>query len=748
MISTKLNHSGWQRSTLYLLLAGLLFGNLPGSQRACAAEKLAVVVGKEAPAIELFAAKELQQILTRLSGTDVTVGNEVQMDADVAFFLGSPNTNPALRRRFAANWPELSDQGIWLRSVTSESRRGVIVGGGSPTATLWASYELGYQLGVRYLLREDIYPEPTETLALDNLKLLAEPNLRSRGWRTINDFAIGPESWSLAEHKKVLGQLAKLRFNHIMMAVYPWQPFIHYKLDGVAKQTGMLWYGDRFDIPRGSPGRNGLQGLTVFENPEFAGKTSYEEMIAAGNNYVKTIIAESKRLGMTTGIAISPLEFPREFASVVPGAEPARGLNQLTVMPGARTRFDDPKLLQLIANRIHAYVMTYEGLDLLYLSLPEFPEWEGFADEAWAALAQRKGIKLPALDSLVKQAEDRNLIASAERGRQALRGNVVALAMLDLLMEKHPGLLERADDSRVKLVVRSVDPELFPFIDKLLPAGADTLNFVDYTARRVDENSQYLKTIPTDKISARFIATLADDNVGTLSQVTTRRLESIVGKLRKNGWDGFTTRYWMLAELDPAVHFLSRAAWDPEVTARSAHDELFSAITGKQAAADRLWLALGHIEKATELIDKHQLGFCFPVKGMLMKHHQATPAPEWWDEVNESYTQAMLELYRSHDASDPRCRKLLFYWAKRSEYVLEYLGAVKAVREAALLREKGDVEGASEQYGMAIEQLYNSIDTLSDVVRDQGDRGLIATLIKFAYQPLLAEVEEFESKQD
>jgi len=117
----------------------------------------------------------------------------------------------------------------------------------------------------------------------------------------------------------------------------------------------------------------------------------------------------------------------------------------------------------------------------------------------------------------------------------------------------------------------------------------------------------------------------------------------------------------------------------------------------------------------------------------------------WRDETPIRYTARQL---RCACASDPRCRKLLFYWAKRSEYVLEYLGAVKAVREAALLREKGDVEGASEQYGMAIEQLYNSIDTLSDVVQDQGDRGLIATLIKFAYEPLLAEVEEFESQQD
>jgi hypothetical protein len=156
---------------------------------------------------------------------------------------------------------------------------------------------------------------------------------------------------------------------------------------------------------------------------------------------------------------------------------------------------------------------------------------------------------------------------------------------------------------------------------------------------------------------------------------------------------------------------------------------------------------MGHIEKATELVDSNQLGFCFPVKGMFMKHHTASPVPGWWKEINEEYTAAMIELYRSHDASDPRCRRLLFYWAKRSEYVLEYLGAVQAVREAAIARGAGENELAMEKYEIALEQLYNSIDTLSDVVQDQGDRGLMATLIKFAYQPLLEEMEKFGQQE-
>ena len=706
-----------------------------------AADPVRIVIDDQAPALEKFAAQELKAMIAKLSKAEVKISSRPpgQQQAQV-IFLGSPRTNPVIAETLRGRWPKVSDQGIVIRSL--EPKQAILIGGGSPRATLWAVYEFGYQQGIRYLLREDIYPDP-KPLKITGLNYVNEPEFRTRSWRTINDFAIGPESWSLAEHKQVLGQLAKQKFNQVMLAVYPWQPFVDYRFQGINKKTAMLWYGERFDLPRGAPGRNALRGLSLFENPEFSGKTSYQDMTAAGIRYANGIISESQRLGMKVGILVSPLAFPKEFGPALKGSKAARGLNQLTMTPGAGQKYDDETLQSLVATKLRAYLKTYPTIDSLYLTLPEFPEWEEHAEAAWQYLSDRPGVKLPGLASLVDAAGKRSLIASGDRGRQALKGNVVALAFLHhLLAGKHADLLKRPDGEQVQLVVRSVDPELYPYLDQLLPANAATLNFVDYTARRVDQNSQYLAKIPTDKVKAQFITTLADDNIGPLAQQVTQRLESLVNKIRQHGWDGFSTRYWMLADLDPAVHFLSRASWDPEVTARSAHDALFGVITGKQEVADRLWLAMQHIEKATELTDEKNLGFNFPVRGMLMKHHHPAPVPEWWDEVNKLYTDAMIEVYRGHGAADPRSRRLLFYWAKRGEYVLEYLATIRAVREASLAMKAGKQEAALEQYEVAMEKLYNAIDTLSDVVQDQGDRGLIAVLNKFAFEPLKTEYEK------
>ena len=139
---------------------------------------------------------------------------------------------------------------------------------------------------------------------------------------------------------------------------------------------------------------------------------------------------------------------------------------------------------------------------------------------------------------------------------------------------------------------------------------------------------------------------------------------------------------------------------------------------------------------------RHDIGFTFPVKGMLMKHYRADKLPDWWQEANDHYTQMMIELYRVNGAIDPRATKITFYYAKRGEYVLTYLAAVKATREAAIAKSNGDTEAAIEHLETAVEAMYDTITTVADVATDQSDRGLIAVLNEFAYRPLLAEFEK------
>ena len=197
----------------------------------------------------------------------------------------------------------------------------------------------------------------------------------------------------------------------------------------------------------------------------------------------------------------------------------------------------------------------------------------------------------------------------------------------------------------------------------------------------------------------------------------------------------------MTAELDAAVYTLSRTSWADESTVTAESDSFWVHITGDSSAADRIRIAWEHLEAATDLIDENDIGFAFPVQGMLMKHYVSEPVPDWWEETIDHFTQYMIEMYRANGAANPGAKPLLFYYAKRSEYALEYWGAVQAVRAAAIAEEAGDRAEALTQLENAMEQTYNCINTLADVARDQSDRGLIAVLNAYAFRPLLAEYD-------
>ena len=170
----------------------------------------------------------------------------------------------------------------------------------------------------------------------------------------------------------------------------------------------------------------------------------------------------------------------------MPGSAKVHQLKSLTIGPGPNHKPDDPILGRLISTRIRAFLKTYPGLDALYVSVPEFPEWNAHAETAWSELNERRSLGDTTLDKLVASARNRKLIAKGDRGEASIRGNGVGRAFFCRLFDDGK-LLRRPDGSKAELVIRQPDPALFPILDRVLPNGAATLNFVDYTARRITE---------------------------------------------------------------------------------------------------------------------------------------------------------------------------------------------------------------------------------------------------------------------
>lgn len=195
-----------------------------------AAEGVTIVTGTNAPPLEKRAASELADTLQKLFDAQAAVRTSLPENG-AAILIGSPATNNAVKTALGEKWPALSAQGHVVKSVASPRGTVLVAGGGSPVATLWAVHELGYRFGIRHLLHGDFMPIEKPAFTLDGFDVVLEPRVKVRTWDGFIGQPFGAEAWSIDEHKRLLGQLAKLKFTHFAIPANV-VPFAAIRVDG------------------------------------------------------------------------------------------------------------------------------------------------------------------------------------------------------------------------------------------------------------------------------------------------------------------------------------------------------------------------------------------------------------------------------------------------------------------------------------------------------------------------------------
>ncbi|MFV2070531.1 MAG: hypothetical protein ACC645_26485, partial [Pirellulales bacterium] len=616
----------------------------------------------------------------KLYGIKTRPTTEMDESADVTFLLGNPTTNPSIAKALGKkDWPKLSEQGIVLKRTALDGKPALVIGGGSPVATMWAVYDLVKRWGVRYLIDRDVCPARRSWSGLPDLDVRMEPNMRIRCWRLINDLADGPVSWSLEENERFLRQMAKMKFNRIHVQLWPIQPFVHYTFRGMEKPPGVLYFGQVHPIDDDTIGREKFGRIKVFTNPELVGAKTPEEVRRRATGLVRGILEEAETLGMETGLSIAPVEWPKEFMEVLPGSEPVHQLAGLTAGPGRQQSMDDPLLREMVATIVRAYVETYPNIDYLHIGTPEHRGWTGQAEEAYDRLASRYNLAdVGTYEQLCSAALDRKSYpGGGERVEVMLKGDLAFLEFFDALVREKKLLERPGGGDAIRLVYSGVVAELFPLVARMVPPGGEVLSFIDYTASRQLRQRELLRQVPPNRTPASLIFTLADDNVGVLPQAATGSLHTLMEELRKNGWSGFYTRYWTVSDQDPTVHFLARASWNASLTPREAYVDQLTHVCGPDSVAPALE-AFSIIEKITLGLDQHGLGFGFHVPGMMTKHYASGGLSVDIRRDHALYRQALKYMQQARQRSCPEGRDYMDVFVGRLRFAIRYLDAADA----------------------------------------------------------------------
>ena len=697
------------------------------------AKSVGVLIGRCATELELYAAEELCKYLRKLYGFPCRPTEEVPEGTEFLFLVGSADTNPAGREAF----PELGEQGMLLKNVRFGGKPALVVGGGSPRAVLWAVYELAERFGVRYLLHGDLMPERPEPFPPRGLDLVREPVFPVRWWRTVNDFAMGPESWGMADYRPFIDQLAKFRFNRIFLSFYTWQPFVDVRFRGERRRWGTLWFGYRYPITDDMPGRELFGREEEFWNPDLPKDASYEELAEAARALAHGIMARARSRGMECGVTASLLDFPKEFAKFLKDARPVHQLGELTVVPGPGQDLDDPDLAELACAVVRATFGTYPEADFIMVGMPEMRQWIEQYGRAWRELDEKYGLEevLPLGEVLERAGRRVGYPGGPERAVKEVKGDVVGLRFYDRIF-REMRVLDDTPRPDARVVFSAISEELFPILDRVLPPGSEVMAFVDYTPSRVLRRREVLGDVPAGAVPASLILTLHDDNVGVLPQLAGGSISELLGDLRAHGWSGFSTRYWLTGDHDLAVATISRMAWDPEASKYDVYRDYLEKLCGE--GWQDVLRALEEVEGVTRELELGEvgLGLTFPVPGMMSKHWRPGPFPEELSRDRDGYRKALEALRRAEG------REFVEYWRGRLEFGIGYLDAVELAMRAANLEVEGRLGEALKVAEEAMGSVRRALEAYARVAVDRSDLGAIATMGEYVWRWLKWKVEE------
>ena len=327
---------------------------------------------------------------------------------------------------------------------------------------------------------------------------------------------------------------------------------------------------------------------------------------------------------------------------------------------------------------------------------------------------------------------------------QEVKGDIVALYFYDRLLTDLKAL-QGTGRQNPKIIINSAAEELFPILPRILPPGSETLNFVDYTPARILKRREILRKIPARELPTSLIYTLHDDNVGLVPMLSTGSLHEITGDIRRYGWSGFSTRYWLIGDHDPCVAYLARAAWHADATPESVYRDLLgvSAARGPWWTCSkcfakwkqRLWPRVArsrlHVSRARH--DHETLAAGTAGRGTCRRSRALRPRPGGGSPCARGLSQPRQALRRLLDRPSG-IRRGLF----RCRAVLS------PGRQGEPRRQK---DQAIEDARTALDQARAALDAYARIAQDQSDRGAIATMSEYVYRPLRARSRSCRSSE-
>ncbi len=543
-----------------------------------------IVVGRESAPFYRWVAGEIQRYLRDLTGAELPIVSSDAIPAGQPILvIGGPKANPlsaSIEQKNIADFAGLKPEGFIVQTVDVEGRPAVVIGGNDETATMYAAYEFLERLGLAFQITGDILPQRRAELKLPVASVRMEPALKNRGlhmrhfvmpWMGLDDF------------RRMIDQMAKLKFNYLEFYWYVGGPWIEHSHQGEEGQIDATYTKDSgyltWNLTAGSHTTKDVKiGRELFKQervcaPEFAKVQNQKEAQQVARKWLKEAIAyaHQRKIKIWLGQGDCPTVLPN-LGKHSPLANGDWGGGALHMPPG------DSVGVEIWEAMIHSMIETY-------------PEADGYW--VWLAEAGVAGMNDPASQKVISQYE--------VNGKRPHTDSDLALVhygkeLIQRLKARHP---------QAKLGLAMLSRSfLFPTLDKLVSKD------VPFASMETGACFYYKpRPVPMEQFGGltqreTYLVPRLDEDVNELAMQFNVGLYEFDGVLTgsvQHKVSGIAPQVGKLRGLEQNARYIADGCWNPRLTTAEFYEAYLRRLFGADALADMLkaYQILQENERAT-----------------------------------------------------------------------------------------------------------------------------------------------------
>ncbi|MBC8871392.1 MAG: hypothetical protein H8E44_18355 [Planctomycetes bacterium] len=557
-----------------------------------------IVVGRDSGPFDRWTAGELQRYLQKLSGVEFSIVTSDKIPAEKALILvGGPEDNPLVasaQQQQLVSFASLKPEGFLLKSIDLAGTPAVVAGAGDGAGTMYAAYELLERLGVVFQITGDIIPQKKPDLKLPALNVRMEPALKYRGlhYRHMWTPIIGIE-----EFRRILDQMAKLKYNCLEFFWYVGGPWIEYSHGDEKRQIGdvytkssayLTWQCTAFDFKASDVkiGREHFRQEMVCA-PEFADVQTPEQAHQAAHQLLSEIIdyAHQRKVQVWLGMGDCP-SVPPNLAQHSQGTW-RHSFFRCPVIPAG-----DPVGVEIWEDAVRSMIETYPKADGYWIWLSE-----GFYSSDDPDTKKVLG----------QYAEARKLIPRIEQIRESGYGRPGSQSQIDAdigLLHYGRELVQRTrrhhPEAKLGLALLG-RAYLLRALDSLVPKDVifQTMESSVCWNRGSRVPMEYFADV--GERDALVVPRLDDDTseFGMQFNVSLYEHDRVLAGLAQFGGDGAMPQVGKLRGLEQNAKYLAEGAWNPSLTT----DAFYQGYLCRTFGSD----ALEEMSKAYQILEQNEL---------------------------------------------------------------------------------------------------------------------------------------------